>query len=271
MKPILLPEIIAAGIFNAEQAIKTKTVSKNRKTTMFELELAIEDGGVSYINNTSHPIKENLVISAKPGQTRHTRLPFKCYYIHMILEEGELYDMLSSLPNYLKVKNSENIRDIFISLCEYHNSGTPEDTVMAESLVLKLIYMLIKATPIYERADREKRSNRETISGIIHYINSNLTADLSLAALADMAKFSPIYFHKLFKASTGKTLRDFVERQRIKRAVELLISTDMTLTEISYECGFSTQSYFSYAFKRNMGVTPREYVNKITSEYEKNQ
>ena len=73
----------------------------------------------------------------------------------------------------------------------------------------------------------------------------------------------------MFKASTGKNLREFVEAQRIKKAIELLISTQMTLTQIAYESGFSSQSYFSYVFKRYTGVTPREYAQEVYSKYEK--
>ena len=47
-----------------------------------------------------------------------------------------------------------------------------------------------------------------------------------------------------------------------------MMSTGMTLTQIAYECGFSSQAYFSYAFKRKMKSPPREYVNSILKKYE---
>ena len=64
------------------------------------------------------------------------------------------------------------------------------------------------------------------------------------------------------------TLRSYIEQQRIKKAIDLLLTTDYALTRIAYECGFSSQSYFSYAFKRKMGKTPRQYVQDIYSKYE---
>ena len=102
----------------------------------------------------------------------------------------------------------------------------------------------------------------------IESIKNNLTEDLSLERLSAEAKFTPTYFHRLFKASTGKPLRDYIEEQRIKKAVNLLISTDKTLTEIAYDCGFSSQSYFSYAFKRKMKIPPREYAKSLQKEYD---
>ena len=267
MKKTVLPQIVAIGIYNSQIAIKNRTISKNRKTTMFELELPIGNGGMSYINEESHPINENTVICAKPGQIRHTRLPFKCYYIHMIVNEGDLCDILTALPNYIEFSDTDPIKEIFISLCEHHNTGISNDDILLQSLILKLIYILsensasiIKSTP--------KSNNHKTIEQTLEYINNNLSADLTLERLASAANFNAIYFHKLFKASTGKTLHEYVEDQRIKKSINLLISTDMTLTEIAYECGFSSQSYFSYAFKKKIGSAPREYAKKIQLKYE---
>jgi hypothetical protein len=85
MKDIVLPKIVSTGIFNAQHLIKTSSLTKTRKTVMFEIELPISEGGISYIDGSSHPITENLVICAKPGQTRHSRLPFMCYFLHIIV------------------------------------------------------------------------------------------------------------------------------------------------------------------------------------------
>ena len=130
MKKIVLPQIVAIGIYNAQIAIKNQTISKNRKTTMFELELPIGNGGMSYIDDESHPINENMVICAKPGQIRHTRLPFKCYYIHMIVNEGDLGDTLAALPNYIDFSDTDQIKEIFISLCEHYNTGITNDDIL---------------------------------------------------------------------------------------------------------------------------------------------
>ena len=263
-----LPKIVAVGKYNASLVHKNVTVTKNRKTTMFELELPIGDGGMSYIDDESHPINENMVICAKPGQIRHTRLPFKCYYIHMIVTDGYLGNILTSLPNYIDFSDTDQIKEIFISLCEHYNTGIANDDILIQSLILKLIYILSENSASVIKFT-QKSNNHKTIERTLEYINNNLTADLTLESLASAANFNAIYFHKLFKASTGKTLHEHVEDQRIKKSINLLISTNMTLTEIAYECGFSSQSYFSYAFKKKIGSAPREYAKKIQLKYEK--
>ena len=269
MKELLLPNIISVGMYNTQTAIKNRAVSKNRKTTMFEIELPMEGGGISYIDDTSHLIVENMVICAKPGQIRHTKLPFRCYYIHMIVNEGQLCEMLSSLPNYIELADVSELRELFLSLIKLYHSGNPEDELLLQSFVLRMIHLLHHHAPKDRILRNAKHTNRIAIEQILTYINENLSEELTLEALSTRAKFSPIYFHKLFKASTGKNLHEYVEEQRIRKAIDLLISTDMTLTQIAYECGFSSQSYFSYAFKRKTGLTPREYTKKLRLQYEK--
>ena len=270
MKKIILPNIIAIGIYNAQNSVKGKVVTPRRKTTMFEIELILEDGGISYIDDESHRVVENLIICAKPGQMRQTRKPFKCYFVHIIVNEGALFDILSSLPNYIVTEKSVEIREIFKMLCEHYNTGLPEDDILVQSLILRLAYLLKSYAPISRIKHSPKSNRHKIIEQIVEYMDKNLTSDLSLEALAGMAKFTPVYFHKLFKASTGNTLHRYVEEKRIKKSINLLLSTDMTLTEISYECGFTSQSYFSYAFKRHMKISPREYAKKLLLDYGKN-
>lgn len=265
---IILPEIVSAGIYNTDIAVKNKTVTKSRKTTMFEIELPIEDGGISYIDSAENPILTNTVICAKPGQFRHTRLPFKCYYIHMILTEGALFNALLHIPDFVRTDNKNKYYELFDKISKFSNSGLKEDEIILHSAVLELIYTLRRDSERIKLLHNEKNNNREVIENIIKYIKENLTSDLSLNTVSRKAGFSPVHFHNCFKASTGKTLRDYVEEQRIKKAVNMLISTDKTLTEIAYSCGFSSQSYFSYAFKRRMNVTPREYAVKIARRYD---
>ncbi len=267
---IVLPEIVAVGIYNSHIAVKNKTITKNRKTTMFEIEIPIGNGGISYIDDEKTEIKPELVICAKPGQMRHTKLPFKCYYVHLIIKEGLLYQKLMAIPNYMQTEKREQYINLFKKMCKYYDGAVDDDGIMLQSLVLELVHYLLQDSKKMEIRAGMKSSNYKTIESTVAYIQENLTADLSLNRIADYAGFSPIHFHAVFKASTGRTLREYVEEQRIKKAASMLITTDYTLTKIAYECGFSSQSYFSYAFKRRMKKTPKDYAKEVFERYESN-
>lgn len=263
---IVLPEIVAIGIYNSQFAVKNKSITKNRKTTMFEIEIPIEKGGISYINSEQKHIEPNMIICAKPGQTRHSKLPYKCYYIHMIVKDCSLKTALEGIPDYLETEKYEYYFNLFKKMCEYNDTTLETDEIIVQSILLEIIYSLIKEAGEIKSNGKINSSNG-VIEKVIKYIKDNLTSDLSLNSVAKEAGFSTIHFHNFFKVSTGKTLHDYVEEQRIKKAANMLVTTDYTLTKIAYECGFSSQSYFSYAFKRRMNVTPREYAKKVFNKY----
>ena len=115
---IILPEIVAAGVYNTGIAARGKTVTKKRKTTMFEIEIPVDFGGVSSIDNEKRPIIKDMVICAKPGQLRFTRVPYECYYIHMIVNEGALYRMLMDIPDFVTEIKNEKYINIFKRIAE---------------------------------------------------------------------------------------------------------------------------------------------------------
>lgn len=268
MQELILPQIVTIGVYNSRVAVKNINITKNRKTTMFEIEIPMENGGISYINNEEMPISQNMIICAKPGQVRHTKLPFKCYYIHFILKEGMLYDSLIQTPTFIKIKKVKKYTEIFKKLCEYNESQIKTNEIILQSLVLELVYTLICDSKELLFREKAKNSNYEIIEKVMKYIDKNPTADLSLEKMSSFAGFSPIHFHNCFKSATGMTLNKYVEEQRIKKSIDLLITTNKTLTEIAYECGFSSQSYFSYAFKRRKKLPPREYAREVFRQYD---
>ena len=267
MSDMLMPRIIAAGIYNARNAHKNREVTPNRRTTMFELELSTSHGGISYMDGRSVPITEQTLICAKPGQVRHTRLPFSCYFVHMMVEEGELYDRLSEIPAYITVSDAAPYEALFRDICSCFDTAVARDRLLLQSRILELVWRLSDHAATEEI--KIKTANRAIVEEVIQAVREDLAAELTLEKMAAQSGFSPIHFHNCFKRATGMTLREFVEDQRIRRAVDLLLTTDGTLAEIAIECGFSSQAYFSYVFKRRMGKTPREYVRSVFARYEK--
>ena len=264
---MVLPEIVAVGIYNSDVAAKDIVISKNRKTSMFEIELPIEDGGISYIETGSKQIHPNMIICAKPGQIRHTKFPYKCFFVHMIIHDGVLYDTLINTPDFFETNKGEKYKKIFTKMIKSYNTLSKSEEIIVQSLILELIYNISK--DIKRKLNNDKLNTNYTIvEESIKYVKEHLTEDLNLNNIAHQMSLSPIHFHNTFKKAVGKTLRDYIEEQRIKKATNLLLSTNYSLTQIAYECGFSSQSYFSYVFKRRMKVTPRQYVQDIYDKYE---
>jgi AraC family transcriptional regulator len=93
----------------------------------------------------------------------------------------------------------------------------------------------------------------------IAYIQAHLGHELSVAMLAAVAQMSPAHFARLFKQATGQTPHQYVMRCRIERAKQLLVETDLSLSEIGAQVGCTDQSHFTALFRRYVVTTPRAY------------
>jgi AraC family transcriptional regulator len=97
------------------------------------------------------------------------------------------------------------------------------------------------------------------IKRVTDFVQAHLGQNLSLEALAQQSGFSPYYFARLFRQTTGESPHQFVLRQRIERAQQLLKKTDVPLAHVALESGFANQSHLTRAFKQHLGLTPRGY------------
>lgn len=94
------------------------------------------------------------------------------------------------------------------------------------------------------------------------YMEEHLTDELSREDIAGAVHLHPDYANRIFKKSEGESLMDYLQKKRIQKAAYLCDTTDLTMSEIALRTGFAGSSHFSTAFKRVMGVSPRQYKNK---------
>jgi AraC family transcriptional regulator len=111
---------------------------------------------------------------------------------------------------------------------------------------------------IQRREMREEYAAR--INRVIDYVEANIDQNLSLAKLAEVANFSPYHFHRIFSALIGETLGRFIQRIRIERAANALVSNPRkSITEIAFDCGFSSSAAFARAFREGFGMSASEW------------
>jgi len=85
--------------------------------------------------------------------------------------------------------------------------------------------------------------------------------NISLISVARHVGMSPAHFSTIFSQTVGKTFISYLTLLRIEKAKELLSQTDMKLSAIAMEIGYNEPNYFSHVFKKNEGITPKEYRN----------
>lgn len=94
---------------------------------------------------------------------------------------------------------------------------------------------------------------------VIDYVEAHLGEDLSLTTLAAVAERSLHHFGEAFRQSTGVPPHRFVMIRRIERAKILLLTTDMTIAQISLAVGFASQSHFAVKFRETTGIAPLRF------------
>ncbi|MBR0496761.1 MAG: response regulator [Treponema sp.] len=88
-----------------------------------------------------------------------------------------------------------------------------------------------------------------------HYADQNTT----LTTVAEAVALSPNHFSTIFSQECKTTFIEYLTNVRLENAKRLMRETEMKGYDIAYECGFSDPHYFSYIFKKNTGLSPREY------------
>ena len=95
------------------------------------------------------------------------------------------------------------------------------------------------------------------------YIAEHLAEEISIEELAGLVELSASHFAHVFKETTGMTPLQFVTRQRITRAQQLIRETSRSLIDIGLESGYSSPSHFAQVFRKVVGVTPTEFRSSL--------
>ena len=96
----------------------------------------------------------------------------------------------------------------------------------------------------------------ERLEAVFKFIDQHLSEDLSAQQVCRVAHMSRAYFHRFFKKATNMTLTEYVQRRRTDWARDLLLHTDLPVTQIALRVGFGSPSYFGRGISSPGGVNP---------------
>ena len=105
-----------------------------------------------------------------------------------------------------------------------------------------------------------KEGNEQKLLGAQLYIQNNLDRDLSLESVSSAVGASASYFHRLFKARLGETIKAYVDRLRVERSLYDIRISDLNLLQISLRYGFKNPETYSRVFKRYFGQPPSFFL-----------
>jgi AraC family transcriptional regulator len=156
------------------------------------------------------------------------------------------------------------IEGVCLALRDEVRRGGTSGPLYSESLVAGLAVHLASH---YTRQGARALSHKDQLPPrkvrlAMEYIRDRITQDLALKDIAAAVGLSPFHFARLFKRSTGLSPHQYVVRQRVELARQLIVRGDRPLESIAQQTGFYDQSHLTLHFKRVCGLTPRAYANQ---------
>lgn len=193
----------------------------------------------------------------------------------MLSEACVLAPALKMLKNsspaviHLNEPQCEKLTDLFLEAekCYTENRyNTDFKNISAFGNII--IYILDNLDSASISASNKAMDNK--VSKILRYVNENIAEDLTVEGIAEHFNISYTSLYNLMQQSLGISMKDYILKIRISKAVELL-PENLSISEISSQCGFNNYSHFIRTFTKIIGVSPNKYKAKLFEIQKKTQ
>lgn len=115
-------------------------------------------------------------------------------------------------------------------------------------------------------SNMEKSQNEQLILTMEKYIAQNIAQPLSISDVASCINYNAAYASRLYKQVRGISLSNYITDERLRKATDLLLTTNESIQNIAQKTGFDTSQYFSIVFKKKRGISPRDFRNRHLSQ-----
>jgi two-component system response regulator YesN len=174
---------------------------------------------------------------------------------NQMLEYYILGDIIVAASKIIGELGGDVKQIIPFNLSRYEIKGIINSREIFYEKIRTLLYAVIEF-----RESRTEGRYQSVILKAKDYIERNYgDQDISLHTVASHVGISPNHLSTVFSQETGENFIEYLTRVRIERAKNLLSATSMKSADIAFETGFSDPHYFSFIFKKNTGLSPREY------------
>lgn len=205
--------------------------------------------------------------------------PYEIHEIHADQGEHFEYDFFAFYPK------NDNFIQAFEQIMEEHNGPnlrtfandkirtlvnfalsefplTPTSTPLLNDLFHSILIYIIREFS-GKTKEQVSVSNPESLCfQAMNYIDTHLFSITTTKTVCDRLNYNYSYFSSLFKQTTGKSLSDYLRTKKLQSAKLMLISSKKNVTEVASVLNYSTPFAFTKAFKKEFGISPKEYVKR---------
>jgi AraC family transcriptional regulator len=188
-------------------------------------------------------------------------------YLPVLHFASAVRDMEGSVPGSWELRHVFQTRDTVLEqfcvtlLHELERPEHPTQTLFVNATAVAMTAHLLRSYDIRggQSASRQAGLAGNALNSVISYIEDNVHRRIPLDELAGVAGVSRYHFARVFKISTSLSPMAYVERTRIRRAQEMIRTTNFSLSQIAQRLGFSDQAHFGRRFKAQFGSAPGIY------------
>ena len=163
-------------------------------------------------------------------------------------------------PAYFHVPENEGIARVLNMVAYLFREDPPNrDRLIDLNAMELLIQMLQTASRPLLVGELPRNTSAGGLAAAVQYIQDNLDRHISIDELVEEACMSKSSFYRHFSDEFEMSPLEYITRERVVRARELLADSDNTVTNVSHALGFSSTSHFIDMFKEHEGVTPKQY------------
>lgn len=245
------------------------------------------DGSAEFkVNGESYILKKGQISYIPEGCTLYCKaLEDTFSFISIRFKTSVYYDGANFLAEYynipLVMDGDDILKEYFYNIYNwvfqdsvskmFHIRGNLELIIarILDNNALKSARPVSKEYDSYSIEAIKKRIRNSTIKddprirAVVDYIVSHPTEKHTSKKMSAMVDLAQTTFRRLFKQQTGKTPVDFIRDIRLTTAVRKLLISNISISELAYELGFEDPNYFIRIFKKNYGMTPRQYRNSM--------
>ena len=141
----------------------------------------------------------------------------------------------------------------------------PESPFACMAQINAIFAILLSGTPYRVLSDTENMTqtrNAERMHRILHDLETHYAEPVRLSEIAKREGLTPTYLSHLFREQLHIPFQEYLARLRLEAAMLLLRQSDTTLTDAAYACGFSDPKYLNRSFQKNLGMTPRQWLQE---------
>lgn len=247
--------------------------------TEYEIIRILEGEFILVINEEKISAKKGDIIFVHDGMF-HGGTPNNCVYecivfdMKLLLKQNHACTkQIQDIVNQKKViqpKLPSNLKDLNIC-CHNLFESMKSKKIGHEFITQGSLYHLLGIILEYELYINKNKNTKKSQERVLQFkkvlslIEEEYSTPLSLEDLSKAACMTPKYFCRFFYEMTNKTPIGYLNYYRIESACEQILTTDLPITEIAFNCGFNDVSYFIKTFKKYKGTTPKKYLNSLFS------